>query len=123
MELIGGTVLGQFLVWDWPSSHTNDRGQSRTGSRDGLNLSPVYRLRPFDEANDPKIPPGTADFREHGTVSGHGAAAERFYDAVKKTLDVVKVGRSDRDGWAMVTGLTRASGPGLPYHLQGPETG
>src|SRR5258706_8129317 len=21
---------------------------------------------PFDEANDPKIPPGTADFREHG---------------------------------------------------------
>ena len=34
--------------------------------------------------------------RSIGTVSGHGAAAERFYDAVKKTLDVVKVGRSDR---------------------------
>lgn len=60
--------------------------------------------------------------RSIGTVSGHGAAAERFYDAVKKTLDVVKVGRSDR--WlGLVTGLTRASGPGLSYHLQGPETG
>ena len=67
---------------------------------------PSLSAAPIDEANDPKIPPGTADFREHGTVSGHGAAAERFYDAVKKTLDVVKVGRSDRDGWAMVTGLT-----------------
>jgi hypothetical protein len=26
---------------------------------------------PFDEANDPKIPPGTADFREHGGSDCH----------------------------------------------------
>ncbi len=27
--------------------------------------------RAFDEANDPKIPPGTADFREHGGSDCH----------------------------------------------------
>ena len=122
MELIGGTVLGQFLVWDWPSSHTNDRGQSRTGSRDGLNLSPVYRLRPSTRPMIRKSLPALLIFASIGTVSGHGAAAERFYDAVKKTLDVVKVGRSDR--WL---GYGDRADPsirtGSTYHLQGPETG
>ena len=37
-------------------SHTNDRGQSR----------PERGSTPFDEANDPKIPLGAADFHEHG---------------------------------------------------------
>src|SRR4051795_864634 len=45
------------------------------------------------------------------------AAAERFYDAIMKTLEVVKVGR--RDDWLgygeRAIGL---SGPGLSHHSQ-----
>jgi len=29
-------------------------------------VTKTLRRAPVDEANDPKIPPGTADFREHG---------------------------------------------------------
>jgi hypothetical protein len=45
----------------------NQRQKAKSGgSREGLNLSPVYRLRAIHDANDPKIPPGTAGFRGHG---------------------------------------------------------
>ena len=51
------------------------------------------------------------------------AAAERFYDAIMKTLDVVKVGR--RDDWLGYGERARPdlSGPGLSHHPQGREAG
>ena len=50
-------------------------------------------------------------------------AAERFYDAIMKALDVVKVGR--RDDWLGYGERADAgpSGPGLSRHLQGREAG
>src|SRR5215831_18728112 len=49
-----------------PKAHTNGRGQSRAVRETAQTSARSIGCTPFDEANDPKIPPGTADFREHG---------------------------------------------------------
>jgi catechol 2,3-dioxygenase-like lactoylglutathione lyase family enzyme len=51
------------------------------------------------------------------------AAAERFYDAIMKALDVVKVGRSDRWLGYGERADRAASGSHLHRHLQRREAG